>query len=114
MVTTLTLTFANVLTTAIEYGSLADGRWQLAIPYLSYTSPLNDVNLRRLFGDVDSNGTVQASDALRILRAAVGQAVSCPPSICDVDASGRVQSSDSLKALKKAVGQAVTLACPDA
>ncbi|CAN5206708.1 hypothetical protein BH11PLA2_BH11PLA2_44340 [soil metagenome] len=62
MVTTLTLTFANVLTTAIEYGSLADGRWQLAIPYLSYTSPNNDPNLRRLFGDINTDLTVNGSD----------------------------------------------------
>ncbi len=61
MVSVLTLTFdTNGFASApgVEFGSLADGRWQLAIPSAGYTSALNDANLRRLFGDVNGDGTV--------------------------------------------------------
>jgi len=63
-------------------------------------------------GDADLNGSIQASDALRVLRNAVGQAVACPLAVCDVDASGAVQASDALRVLRKAVGQDVVLTCP--
>jgi hypothetical protein len=62
MVTSLTLTFANIETTGIQSGSLADGYWRLALPGLGYLSALNDTNLRRLFGDADANGTINADD----------------------------------------------------
>lgn len=63
-------------------------------------------------GDADLSGKVQASDALRILRHAVGQPVPCPMFVCDVNANGVVQASDALKVLNKAVGLPVTLVCP--
>jgi cysteine-rich repeat protein len=66
-----------------------------------------------LCGDADGDGSVKSSDALRVLRAAVGQAVVCPMSRCDVDKSGAVQSSDALRVLRKAVGQSVVLSCPE-
>lgn len=66
---TITLTFTG--TTNVNSGSLADGRWTLAIentlvtatgggPSMQndYTSPL----LKRLFGDSDGNGIVDGSD----------------------------------------------------
>src|SRR5439155_21852296 len=62
MVTSLALTFANVNNTAINYGSLADGRWRLSIPSLNYQSGLNDPNLRRFFGDSNNDGTVDGTD----------------------------------------------------
>ena len=62
-------------------------------------------------GDADGNGTVSATDALRVLNAAVGSPVSCPLSRCDVDGSGTILSSDALKVLRKAVGQPVVLSC---
>jgi hypothetical protein len=58
----ITLTFQNASLSGVENGSLADGRWQLAIPSLNYSSTLNDPNLRRLFGDADANGTINAAD----------------------------------------------------
>jgi hypothetical protein len=65
-VTNLTLAFANAngapAGTGVEHGSLSDGRWQLDIPWLQYSSPLNGTQLLRLFGDVDGNGTVDATD----------------------------------------------------
>lgn len=66
MVTSVMLTFDNANGTAasatVESGSLADGRWQLAIPSQSFTSTLNDPGLRRFFGDLDNSGSVDATD----------------------------------------------------
>ena len=54
---------------------------------------------------------VTASDALFVLRAAVGSA-SCELCVCDVNGSGTVTASDALVVLRRAVGQPVELACP--
>ena len=61
-VTSVTLTFANVVNNGVENQSLADGRWRLAIPSLGYQSGLNDPTLRRLFGDSNNDGTVDGTD----------------------------------------------------
>ncbi len=63
-------------------------------------------------GDADRSGAVQASDALRVLRNAVGQPIGCEPFLCDVNSNGTVQASDALNVLKAAVGQPVVLECP--
>jgi hypothetical protein len=55
---------------------------------------------------------VTASDALFVLRAAVGSQT-CPLCVCDVDDSGTIVSSDALRTLRAAVGQQVALVCPD-
>lgn len=54
-----------------------------------------------------------ASDALTILKEAVGQATDCDakPCICDVNSNGTITSPDALATLRKAVGQPVTLTC---
>jgi hypothetical protein len=52
-----------------------------------------------------------ATDALFVLRAAVGLA-SCDVCLCDPDDSGLVVASDALTVLKFAIGQPVALACP--
>jgi hypothetical protein len=66
LISTLTLSFENAdgsaSTAGVESGSLADGRWQLAIPSLGYSSLLNDPLLRRLAGDSNNDGTVDAGD----------------------------------------------------
>lgn len=66
MVTNVTLTIDNAngddVTAGVEYGSLADGRWQLGIPALGFTSLVGDTDLRRLFGDADANGNINADD----------------------------------------------------
>ena len=54
---------------------------------------------------------VVASDALFVLKAAVGS-LQCPLCTCDVDSSGSITASDALRTLKKAVGQPITLTCP--
>lgn len=59
-----------------------------------------------------STGTApRASDALTILRVAVGQSA-CAPCVCDVDANGAIVASDALLTLKLAVGQSITVTCP--
>jgi hypothetical protein len=63
-----------------------------------------------LCGDATYDETITASDALAILRCAVGS-VECSVCVCDVNGSG-VSATDALTVLKLAVGQAVTLTCP--
>jgi hypothetical protein len=55
-------------------------------------------------------GTVSASDALLILRAAVSL-VDCPLCICDVNFSQSILASDSLADLRFAVGLPISLQC---
>jgi hypothetical protein len=62
-----------------------------------------------LGGPID--GLITATDALFILRAAVGSEV-CDVCVCDADGSGLVAATDALVALRAATGQQVTLACP--
>jgi hypothetical protein len=52
-----------------------------------------------------------ASDALAILRTAVGLRT-CPLCECDIDNSGSTSASDALGTLRFSVGQPVTLRCP--
>ena len=62
-------------------------------------------------GDATGEGSVTASDALAILKAAVGGGA-CPPASCDVDDSSTVTATDALIVLKFAVGGEVELVCP--
>jgi hypothetical protein len=55
---------------------------------------------------------ITASDALVVLRAAVG-AMGCELCVCDVDGSGRcITATDALARLRAAVGLDVVLSCP--
>jgi hypothetical protein len=54
---------------------------------------------------------ISASDALFVLRTAVGSAT-CELCVCDVNNSGTVTASDALTVLRSAVGQSVELTCP--
>jgi cysteine-rich repeat protein len=65
-----------------------------------------------LCGDANGNDSVQASDALLVLRAATGQQVTCPVEFCDTDGDSMLRASDSLRVLKRAVGQSVPMTCP--
>lgn len=58
----------------------------------------------RSLGDVDSNGQVNSSDALTILKYAVGMIDDANKKLADVDLNGTVNSSDALIVLKTAVG----------
>ncbi len=58
-----------------------------------------------------NTGGPTASDALFVLRAAVGLDVCTPACSCDVDGSGSTAASDALLVLSAAVGLSVTLDC---
>jgi cysteine-rich repeat protein len=62
-------------------------------------------------GDADGDGRVTASDALRVLRYAVGDLRSCPISRCDIDYSSAVSATDALMVLRAAVGLAAIEGC---
>lgn len=63
-------------------------------------------------GDVDGNDVRTASDALGILRAALGLDV-CPACVCDLDATGVITASDALGLLRYSVGsERGALSCP--
>ena len=64
-----------------------------------------------LCGDADGDHLVLASDALAVLRKAVGIDVMCPAERCDFDGNGYVKAGDALAALRRAVGQLTTPAC---
>ena len=51
-----------------------------------------------------------ATDALFVLRAAVGAEL-CKPCVCDADASGLIAATDALAILRSAVGLGPALTC---
>ncbi len=59
------------------------------------------------YGDVDGNGTINASDALQVLRHAVGKTRlnGEQQTLADVDADDAINASDALMILKRAVGK---------
>ncbi len=64
-------------------------------------------------GDVSGDGIVKASDALTILKAAVGgsQCSGGKFCICDANGNGTLSATDALITLKRAVDAGVSLAC---
>lgn len=68
---------------------------------------------QRLCGDATDDGTLFASDALRILQRAVGRDVECPTWVCDVDGTNGIGASDALRLLRRSVNLPVTLSCGD-
>jgi len=62
-------------------------------------------------GDPTGDTSFTATDALEILKAAVG-ATACLPCVCDVDQLNGVKATDALQVLRFAVGQAVSFNCP--
>ncbi|HEY2772457.1 MAG TPA: dockerin type I domain-containing protein [Candidatus Binatia bacterium] len=63
-------------------------------------------------GDVNGDATVSASDALAILKAAVGGSqCQAQPCVCDASGDGRITAADALVVLRFAVHQPVTLSC---
>ncbi|HYB98962.1 MAG TPA: dockerin type I domain-containing protein [Candidatus Limnocylindrales bacterium] len=65
-----------------------------------------------LCGDANGDGEIKATDALAVLRAAVGADSTCTLATCDVDDNGSILASDSLRVLRAAVGADVDLTCP--
>lgn len=62
-------------------------------------------------GDANGNGSISATDALVVLRRAVG-GQACDFCLCDPNQSSTVTASDALVVLKRGVGQTVSMLCP--
>jgi len=69
--------------------------------------------IERVCGDPVAGGGITTSDALRILRSAVGLDVECLPLVCDVNNSGSITVIDALTVLRLSVGLETTLHCPE-
>ncbi len=63
-------------------------------------------------GDANIDFRIKATDALLILKAAVGQPIPCELVRCDTDDGGKVLSSDAQRVLRRAVGLPAVLNCP--
>ncbi len=59
-------------------------------------------------GDANGTGAVTATDAVLVLRFAVGAKGKCETSLCDADSDGKVTASDALRVLRMAVAQVST------
>ena len=97
------------------------GGMRTLIATLAETGPLTGASASAGFdvlgaagtcGDANSDGSITATDALIVLRTAVGSSF-CLLCICDVDSSSSNSASDALRVLRVAVGLPVTLDCPD-
>jgi hypothetical protein len=97
---------------------------QLMEPYLTDPPPHNlDVTVAMLedmgwtahadavCGDANGDSNISTSDALLVLKGAVGSGA-CPPSVCNVNNFGGVTTADALLVLRYSVGQGVALTCP--
>ncbi len=71
-----------------------------------------NASCRRLAcGDANDSGSLTASDAQFILRAAVGLDT-CDLAVCDVNGDGIIATADVLLVLQAATGQPIELNCP--
>jgi hypothetical protein len=64
-----------------------------------------------LCGDPDESSTLDATDALIELRAAI-ELQTCSACICDVNGSGAVTAADALIGLQRGVDESKVLSCP--
>jgi len=63
-----------------------------------------------LCGDANGNGSINAGDALLVLRSAVGT-FDCAKIVCDVNNSDSITAADALAVLRNGVGQPIELIC---
>ncbi|HUQ71092.1 MAG TPA: dockerin type I domain-containing protein, partial [Planctomycetaceae bacterium] len=91
----------------IEISAGADPEW-----VGSTTSNISGSPVVSCCGDVNVSGTLTASDALLVLKAAVGSD-DCPllPCICDTNGNGTITATDALAVLRRAVGLGNALEC---
>ncbi len=62
-------------------------------------------------GDADASQTIRATDALVVLKSAVGKPIECPLCACDVNGDGGKTTTDALLVLKRSVGAVEFLTC---
>ena len=72
-----------------------------------------DCKLTSVCSDADANGIATVTDALTILRFAVGLGDPCSMDRCDLDGSGHIRANDALMALSYATGLQIALRCPN-
>ncbi|MFN2425674.1 MAG: hypothetical protein ABR587_04410 [Candidatus Binatia bacterium] len=77
----------------------------------SFVVETSNMPVDYLCGDAVGPSGVTASDALHVLRAAVGSA-QCLLCLCDADGSGKIAAGDALAVLRYGVGHDVPLRCP--
>ncbi|MBI5503494.1 MAG: hypothetical protein HY899_01725 [Deltaproteobacteria bacterium] len=67
-----------------------------------------------LCGDVSGDEGVTASDALAVLRSAVGSGPpgACTPAVCDTNDDGAISATDALPVLRWPAGHAIAMRCP--
>jgi len=82
----------------------------LCLTQWDYDDPSRTLDSRWLCGDADDDESVHVSDALAVLRTAVGVG-SCVNERCDVDGDRSTSPSDALRVLQFAVGRDVSLLC---
>jgi hypothetical protein len=82
----------------------------MCLTQLDEDNPSHTLDSRWLCGDASEDESVGTSDALAVLRAAVG-AASCERKRCDADGDGSIAPSDALRVLQFAVGRDVSLLC---
>ena len=94
--------------------SIEDDNGTMLLQMTKNTITLNDLDC----GDLDGNGAIAASDALRLLQTAIGLdlTILCPVldgdiACGDFDDNGAVAASDALRLLQRAVGVPLPLAC---
>jgi len=93
----LVLTFDNAnganTSSSVEFGSLADGLWQLHIPSLNYTSPAGSNYFFRLFGDINGDGTVDGGADFSAFGTTFGLSTGDPGYLAafDFNADGTVE-----------------------
>ncbi|HYC57291.1 MAG TPA: hypothetical protein VEL28_20335 [Candidatus Binatia bacterium] len=107
------------LETSSQAGDFVGIRMQVECDSITSTTtttvPLGDCGdplfVFRPDSDAGTAAAINASDALYVLRTAVGT-VECELCVCDVNDSGNVTATDSLIVLRNAVGQSADLDCP--
>lgn len=85
----ITLTFANIANNGVERQSLADGRWELSVTPAGYVSSDATTPIRRIFGDANGDGTVDATDF-----SLFGSAFGLPGSLFDSNADNVIDGID--------------------
>lgn len=108
--TTTTTTSTTTTTTTTSTSTTTTTTTTTTLPTRPCGDPVALVARFSASGAGESRAVV-ASDALFVLRAAVGSET-CALCTCDVNNSGSVSAPDALLVLRKAVGQDVLFACP--
>ena len=101
--------FYLVEATNLQGSSILRGT-AMCLTQFDHDNPSLTVDSRWLCGDAHEDESVNASDALAVLRSAVGTQP-CARAICDINRNGSITPADALSVLQYALGQDVSLLC---